>query len=109
MHIFLGSVRSLNLPPPLPHLSACYLLSDDFQTLKTFAAELHISHHALRWSRAGMPFFIIGLHSRDIAQRRGALILSRPHLGQLVRYWRLRNVPTLARLHKPLPYAPNPF
>ncbi len=99
-------VRSL---PTLGTLRACHLVSDSQRELQDFAPRLRVSLSALRWSRAGMPFFTIGLFSRETALRFGATPIARSELALLVRLWRTRHARTIGRLRQPPPYRPNPF
>ena len=110
MRAFVGPVFHLTLPPPMPHVRVAYLLSDSLDDLKAFAHLLHVAPATLRWSNAGVPHFIIGLHVRDIALRRGAIAVDRAQLAGLVRLWRTRQRRSLTRLQSPpRQQSSNPF
>jgi hypothetical protein len=85
----------------MPHVRGAHLLSDSLPDLKAFAYALHLAPATLRWSNAGVPHFIIGLHVRDIALRRGAIAVDRAQLAGLVRLWRARQRQSITRLQSP--------
>ena len=96
MPVHVTPVFRLGSIPHVPRYACCHLISNSL----------------LRWSRAHMPFFTIGPHSRDIAINFGATPLSRAEVGPFVRLWRIRWKQALARMSKPPPYpkpVPNPF
>jgi hypothetical protein len=98
MHIFVGPLFRVAPAPPGRTIHAAHLLSDSLADLKRFAHWLELSPGRLRWSNAGVPHFLVGPCVRDIAIRKGAIAVSRPHLASLVSLWRARQRECLARL-----------
>ncbi len=112
MPVHVTPVFRLGSIPHLLRYACCHLISNSLAELHEFADRLQYRRDQLRWSRAHMPFFTIGPHSRDIAINFGATPLSRAEVGPFVRLWRIRWKQALARMSKPPPYpkpVPNPF
>jgi hypothetical protein len=96
-------------PFHLQPMRVCHLIATSLPELHHFAAQLHTPRIQLRWSRAGVPSYLIGPHSRDIALRYGATSLSSRDLASLVRFWRHKTCRTAEALRHPKPYPKTPF
>jgi hypothetical protein len=104
MHIYLDQLRDYQPMPRCSTLRVCHLLSDELPALKAFGSQLGMDPGRLRWSRAGVPHYLIGSGQRLRAFLAGGLEVSPREVGLLVRLWRRRELAPLRRLANRPPY-----